>query len=305
VELTRHLKEVADDLYPVLRQLEAYLHRRDGRYDFYHMSIRRAVERHYLKWHAEGDQHDPWLRWNPDRQSTGDPTEPEIATRDRLIAWLRSERLAARAIDELPWQLAQLRMWQELFDLLGDLLFFDAAWKANQVEVRTAWSVVKSAGRLEPIAAYRSILAGPETHDVYALWPLGLYLQDSGYGAEVLSLWSTLIERFRASREDGHLQGCLGNQATILQATGDLDGAMRLHKEEEAICRRLNDPGGLAASLANQASLLAVRFFRPEDGLPLAEEAARIATKHGLQALAQRIELIVNAIRDRAHSSPP
>ncbi len=41
----------------------------------------------------------------------------------------------------------------------------------------------------------------------------------------------------------------------ILQATGDLDGAMRLHQEEEAICRRLNDPAGLATSLANQAHL--------------------------------------------------
>ena len=50
------------------------------------MSIRRAVERHYLNWQAEEDQHDPWLRWNRERSSpAGDPTEPEIETRDRLI----------------------------------------------------------------------------------------------------------------------------------------------------------------------------------------------------------------------------
>jgi hypothetical protein len=42
------------------------------------------------------------------------------------------------------------------------------------------------------------------------------------------------------------LNTSLGNQALILQDTGDLDGAMRLLKEEEAVCRRLNDPSGLA-----------------------------------------------------------
>ena len=31
---------------------------------------------------------------------------------------------------------------------------------------------------------------------------------------------------------------------------------MRLHKEEEEICRRLNDPAGLSASLGNQALIL-------------------------------------------------
>jgi len=258
VERTRHLKkEEADDLYPLLRQLEAYLHRRAGRYDFYHTSMRRAAERHYLKWPADEDQHDPWLRWNPERQPpAGDPTEPEIETRDRLIAWFQSERLTARAIDELPWQLTQLRMWQDLFDLLGDLSFFDAAWTANQVEVRTAWSLVKSAGRLEPITAYRSVLAKPGTHDVIALWRLGLYLNDAGYRTELLPLWTDLIERFRAARDDARLQGCLGNQALILRATGDLDGAMRLLKEQEAICRRLNDPAGLSRSLGNQALIL-------------------------------------------------
>ena len=50
----------------------------------------------------------------------------------------------------------------------------------------------------------------------------------------------------RRLNDPAGLHRSLGNQALILQATGDLDGAMRLHKEEEAICRRLNDPAGLA-----------------------------------------------------------
>jgi len=55
---------------------------------------------------------------------------------------------------------------------------------------------------------------------------------------------------------------------------------MRLHEEGEAICRRLTHPAALVYSLVNQAWLLAFRFSRPEGGLPLDEEAARIAAKH-------------------------
>jgi hypothetical protein len=71
-----------------------------------------------------------------------------------------------------------------------------------------------------------------------------------------------------------------------------------LHKEVEAICRGRNDPDGLACSLANQGSLLAFELSRPEEGLPLLEEAAGIATKHGLQALTQQLESTLKEIRD-------
>ena len=96
-----------------------------------------------------------------------------------------------------------------------------------------------------------------------------------------------------------------GNQALILADTGDLDGAMKLHKEREAICRRLNDPNGLARSLGNQGSLSAFDLHRPTQGLPLAEVAARIAAKHGLRALGQGIEAILNRIPALAQSPPP
>jgi hypothetical protein len=109
----------------------------------------------------------------------------------------------------------------------------------------------------------------------------------------------------RRLNDPAGLSRSLGNQALILKATGGLDGAMRLLKEQEAICRRLNDPNGLAISLANQGSLLAFELSRPEEGLPLAEEAARIATKHGLRALAQQIEPVVKEIRGLVQSPPP
>ena len=72
---------------------------------------------------------------------------------------------------------------------------------------------------------------------------------------------------------------------------------MRLLKEKESICRRLNRPDGLAISLANQAQLQAFKLSRPKEALPLAEQAVDIAMKHGLTALVEQIEPIVTAIR--------
>jgi len=95
------------------------------------------------------------------------------------------------------------------------------------------------------------------------------------------------------------LPASLGNQALILKAQGDLAGAMALHKEEEAICRQLNNPDGLAISLVNRGLLLGLQMGRPADGLVLAEEALRLATTHGYTALALQIESIVKELRGR------
>jgi hypothetical protein len=83
----------------------------------------------------------------------------------------------------------------------------------------------------------------------------------------------------------------------ILQTQGDLDGAMRLLKEKEAICRGRDDPAGLVNALAGQAHLLAFAQSRPADALVLAEDAMRLATKHRLSTLVRQIEPLVNQIR--------
>jgi hypothetical protein len=111
--------------------------------------------------------------------------------------------------------------------------------------------------------------------------------------------------RLRRPLRPAGLQASLGNQALILQDTGDLDCAMRLLEEKQAICRQLNHPNGLAVSLANQAHLLAFNLSRPAAAPPLAEEAARLAAKHGLIALANKIEQIGQAIRRRRPARPP
>ena len=50
----------------------------------------------------------------------------------------------------------------------------------------------------------------------------------------------------------GRAARSLGNQALILYARGDLDGAMALHKEQERICRELGNMDGLRGPSATR-----------------------------------------------------
>ena len=296
--------EADREVFPLLRQLEPYLQRRDGRYDFYHMSVRRAVERLYLRWDREEDQNDPWLRWGVERQPpASDPTEPEILARDRLVAYFGKDRLSAPSVDELPWQLAQLRDWQQLFDLLGDLSFFERAFGNKMWELLEAWSLVQQVGRLNPVDAYDHVIKDPASYGVDQVWNLAHYLQISGAGEVVTRLYSSLIDRLRASSDEARLSDCLGNQAVILQLQGDLAGAMALHKEQEAICRRLNNPDGLQRTLGNQALILqaqgdlagAMALHKEEEAI-----CRRLNNPDGLQASLGNQALILQAQGDLA-----
>ena len=90
-------------------------------------------------------------------------------------------------------------------------------------------------------------------------------------------------EQERICRELGNkdgLQASLGNQALILKARGDLDGAMALHKEEERICRELGNKDGLQASLGNQALILKARGDL-DGAMALHKEQERICRELG------------------------
>lgn len=65
-----------------------------------------------------------------------------------------------------------------------------------------------------------------------------------------------LVDHYRRIGDLVNLPGSLGNQALILKDKGDLDGAMKLHKEEEHLCRELGNKDGLAISLISQALFL-------------------------------------------------
>ncbi|MBM3786518.1 MAG: hypothetical protein FJW30_19340 [Acidobacteria bacterium] len=78
-----------------------------------------------------------------------------------------------------------------------------------------------------------------------------------------------------------------GNQALIMRAWGKLDGAMELHKKEEALCEQLGDRAGLQRSWGNQALILQT-WGKMDDGMALhkKEEAMceELGDRAGLQS---------------------
>ena len=84
-------------------------------------------------------------------------------------------------------------------------------------------------------------------------------LADTGHPQEALALQAHLGEHYRRAGDQDNLSACLGNQANILYARGDLEGAMALYKEQERLCRELGNQEGLAHSLGNQALILQAR----------------------------------------------
>jgi len=300
-----------------------------------------------------------------------------------LADYFKTRELSARKIDELPYQLSRAKSWNRLYNILSDLPFFHAAWSTNQFEVKAYWVQVENNSQLQMVDAYRPVLRTPgEVTNTGFVWTVGMLLADTGHPEEALSLREYLVDHFRQSGDKGSLSYSLGNQALILYARGDLDGAMALHKEKERICKELghkyglsislgnqgvilyfrgdldgamvlfkeqerlcrelgNKDGlalflgdqanilyargdldgamvlykeqerlckelgnkdGLSRSLINQANLLSEKMNRPREALPLAEEAYRLATDHGLTALAGQIKPILDAVRAKGNT---
>ena len=248
-----------DSFFPLLRQLRSYLHSRGGLLDFYHRSLALAIDAHYL--------------YAP---------ELKAAAHRSLADYFDRQDLGPRKVDELPWQLAAAGEWQRLYDVLADLSFFNAAWIANQFDVKGYWSRVEASSPLRMVDAYRAVLEEPGRHtdSVWSVGKLGLLLGDTGHPTEAFALRSHLADHFRQAGDRTNLSACLGNQAGILQAQGELDEAMRLHKEEERICRGLGNKHGLSISLGNQAGILQARG-ELDEAMRLHKEQERICRELG------------------------
>jgi len=79
--------------------------------------------------------------------------------------------------------------------------------------------------------------------------------------------------------KDGLLRS-LGNRAAIHRDRGELDRAMKFHKEEERICRKTGNQDGLQRSLGNQALILRDQG-EPDLAMKLHKEEERICRETG------------------------
>ena len=241
---------------PLYLAAEGSLVSRSGLIGFVHDYLRQAVEDKYLS----GEQ-------------------PQQLAHVRLAAYFEGQYLGARKIDEMPWQLAQAKSWQRLYDLLADRQFFTAAWDSNQFEVKTYWAKIEADSRLRMVDAYASVLDAPAGGPDYTN-RVGVLLADTGHPEEALSLREYLVDHFRQTGDRAKLGVCLGNQALTLEGRGELDEAMRLHKEQERICRELGDKDGLSSSVGNQAGILYTRG-ELDEAMRLLKEQERICRELG------------------------
>jgi tetratricopeptide (TPR) repeat protein len=243
---------------PLALAAERSLSSRSGLIGFSHDYVRQAVKNRYL------------------------PTEEtEQMAHLRLADCFSSLELTPRKVDELPWQLAEAKAWQRLYDLLADLEFFEEAWVRNRFDVKAHWARVEAGSELRMVNAFRKVVDGPnDILDSTALTDLSILLSDTGHPPEALSLLEFLVEQSRRTGDRSRLQKCLGRQATVLWRRGDLDGAMKLNKEVERICRELGDPAGLSISLGNQYNIL-YRRGDLDGAMKLQKEVDRICRELG------------------------
>ena len=89
----------------------------------------------------------------------------------------------------------------------------------------------------------------------------------------------------------------LEHQSIMHRMRGNLDGAAALLEEQERVCRKMDDPQSLATCLANRAALLG-SMGKPRDALPLAEEAYKLACRHGMET--RKLEPLLQRLRQDA-----
>jgi len=92
------------------------------------------------------------------------------------------------------------------------------------------------------------------------------------------------------------LRATVGQQGLILEQRGDLDSALQKYQEVQQICRNAADATGLAASLVNQASILAWKMANPREAFPLIMQAYWVAVNHNLVEMASSCK----SLRDSA-----
>jgi tetratricopeptide (TPR) repeat protein len=85
-----------------------------------------------------------------------------------------------------------------------------------------------------------------------------IHLTRTGELKQAFELGELFILQVDNTDEKYDLQRSYGNQATILQDWGRLDGAMALYKKQELICIELGNKNSLQTSYGNQAVLLHV-----------------------------------------------
>jgi tetratricopeptide (TPR) repeat protein len=162
--------------------------------------------------------------------------------------------------------------WRQCQEDLADLQHaLNWALEKNQIDERwnlandlayLGYVLTKRLGRFPEAYEFcdrldrESIARGARNEHQVWLGNKALILQAWGQLEEAMALHKRKEAICQELNKRYSLQISYGNQALILRAWGRLDEAMALHKKEEAICLELGDRRGLQASYGNQALIL-------------------------------------------------
>ena len=220
---------------PFYLAAEASLINRSGLIGFFHNYLRQAVHSKYI---------------------SSEAVQQEINV--RLADYFEARDLGDRKLDELPWQLSQAKSWQQLYDCLSDLPFFKAAWKRNSFEYKGYWVQIEANTKFKIVDAYQPLLDSPSQFLEYTSQIIILF-DNLGYEEEAMAISTCLVDHFRKIGDSRNLAFNLKLQAWYYYEHLNLDRAMTILEEAEAVCRKVGDSHLLAEIIIVQGNIFAAR----------------------------------------------
>ena len=266
-------EEVADE---GLRVLSQFLVHENGEYRLFHESVREwltdnRVGNSFAAYPTKGHRSLADACWREVFDQGETPS-------DYTLRWLPEHLVRARRVEELARLMAEPR-------------YFVPLWRLSDSMARAIWVMVERETKHRMGEVYSPIVQDPGGYPDELIEILAGLFYLTGNPGDSLSLNKYLQQSATVKNDLDSLQRSLGNQALILKARGDLDGAMALLKEQERICRELGNVESLARSLANQAILHAQQDRREEASRAI-DEALALAEHGGYGPLAAGIRRI-------------
>lgn len=165
---------------------------------------------------------------------------------------------------ELPWQLCEAENWTRLYELLVQLtLYPNKVLSDVSSPIITGgdfwryWARIENNTPLRLVEALRPTIDTPEDHHSDSvLWNVLYILVERRQLEQAGRVLTHLVNRLRCAGQLRELIGALGILAEVRYYEHQMDEALNLLDEEEAICRRIVDSRLLASCLLQRAVVL-------------------------------------------------
>jgi len=172
-----------------------------------------------------------------------------------LANYFKSYKLGPRKINELPWQLAQAKYWNDLVILLADLHFLKEAWRSNRYDILEYWQKIESQSQFTKAKTYNRVLKMPNLY-IEFLFTIAEIFQSTSSFKEAVKITKFQVEYYRNIHDKMNLARSLIIYAELLKTGEDYESAMQFYKEAVRIFHHLKDNYGLLRAMDGQAIVL-------------------------------------------------